>query len=75
MLDRRIVAVAIASTLAWMPLALPYSAVAQEEHQKMTLSPGQVVLEVTEEVNNLAAAIQSHLDHRNNLDTCHICAV
>ena len=55
MLNRRIVAVAIASTLAWMPLALPYSAAAQEEHQKIALSPGQVVLEVTGEVNNLAA--------------------
>jgi hypothetical protein len=55
MLSKKIVAVVIASTLAWVPVALPNRAEAQEEHQKIFLSPGQVVLEVTGEVNNLAA--------------------
>lgn len=54
MLHRQIAAVTIASILAWVPFVMPESAAAQEHH-KIFLSPGQVVLEVTGEVNNLAA--------------------
>ncbi len=61
MFSKKILVVALASILAWSPLALSASPAPREELKRVQMTPGQVVLEVTGEVNNFAATSSAPL--------------